>query len=308
MTDVSLIPFVCGVGASTLGAERGPLYYFDQGLDRTLQKAGIPATWAVNPYAHWSLPHGEAAHRNVAPRGDKSRYDIVHWHNQTLAENVREEIRKGRYAVTVGGDHSMAAGSLAGAKMALGPDATLGLIWVDAHPDLHTYESSGSKALHGMSMGTLTGLDNALSIEGVSYPVFNPENIIYAGLRDIDEGEILNAERLGIHLFSMTEFRSEGGAKLLHNKIAGLKERCDHILLSIDVDGFSDLLAPATGTVVPGGFMVDEILPELTALVASHSVPLIDLVEFNPTLPGAPQTYQLTLEILETLLLSRKSL
>ena len=302
MRHVSLIPFVCGAGASTAGAEHGSLYCFDHGLAEKLQAENISAKWAINPHEYWAGPYGQAAHANLSPHGSRARHDIVQWHNQTLAQNVVSEITHGNCVVTIGGDHSMAAGSLAGAKTGLKSGATLGLVWVDAHPDLHTFASSTSKAIHGMPMGTLTGLDSTVMIESCTYPVFKPENIIYAGLRSIDDGEIENAKKLGLNLLTMNELRHRGLAVTLQDQIDGLMNRCNHILLSIDLDGFSESLAPAVGTPVPGGFLMEEIMPTLSRLVQSHSVPLIDIVEFNPTLPGAEKTYQLIVEILLDLL------
>lgn len=308
MSDVSLIPFVCGAGASTAGSEHGPLYCYDHGLTEDLAKAGIPAAWAVNPYLHWNTHAGKHAHENLAPRGSQTRRDIVTWHTKKLAQNVADQIRKGHRVVTIGGDHSMAAGSLAGAQIALEPQATLGLVWVDAHTDLHTYESSESKALHGMPLGTLLGLDQELAVEDARYPVFQPENVIYVGLRSVDAGEVLNAQKLNLPIPSITDLRSSSLLENVRPKIERLKERCDHILLSIDLDGFSHLLAPAVGTPVPEGLLADEILPLLNDLMETHSVPLIDLVEFNPTLPGAAETYQFLADILTGLLSSaRKS-
>jgi arginase len=306
MRHVSLIPFVCGAGASTAGAEYGPLYCKDHGLAEKLQAEGIPAVWAVDPYQQWSGSYGKAAHAALPMRGSPERQDVVRWHIQELARTVADELRRGNRVVTIGGDHSLAAGSLAGAKTGLEPDATLGLVWVDAHPDLHTFSSSESKAIHGMPMGTLTGLDSTVAVDAGTYPVFQPGNIVYAGLRSIDEGEIENAAKLGLNLTTMDDLRRRGIAASLQEQIDGLMKRCDHILLSIDLDGFSDSLAPAVGTPVPGGFMMDEIMPTLARLVQHHSVPSIDIVEFNPTLPGAEKTYQLIVDILLDLL-PRKS-
>ena len=302
MRNVSLIPFVCGAGASKPGCEHGPLYAVEHSLIDSLHAAGIASGWAADPYQHWAGPYGQTAHAALPPRGSAERFEIVNWHNQALARNVVTELENGNRVVTIGGDHSMAAGSVAGARIALGEDATLGMVWVDAHADLHTMASSVSKALHGMPMGTLTGLDSTLAIDGCRYPVLLPENIIYAGLRDVDQGEFKNAETLGLILPMMKDLREQGIGATLQDRITDLMHRCDHIVLSIDLDGFSDALAPAVGTPVVDGFIVDEILPTLAGLIRSYSVPVIDIVEFNPTLYGADKTYRFMVDILTELL------
>lgn len=302
MKRVSLIPYVCGAGASTPGAEQGSLYTRAHGLSETLSENGIDAVWAVDPDSHWNGPYGRIAHENLPGRGTDGRLEIVSWHLRALAENVAAELSRGHRAVTLGGDHSMAAGSIAGAQYALGPDARLGLIWIDAHPDLHTYPSSVSKALHGMPMATLLGLDQTLAMGEPFGVTLKPENIIYAGLRDIDEGEIENAGKIGLKLCNITNLRQRGVATALQEAAMDLSARCDHIILSIDVDAFDPEYAPATGTQVPGGFLPDEILPVLAGIIRSYSVPLIDIVEFNPTLPGAEKTFDFITDMLKKLL------
>ncbi len=298
----SLIPFVCGAGASTPGAEFGPLYCYDQGLDQKLRHQGIDASWAFNPHLHWESEFGQSAHRDLPPRGHARRSEIVSWHLRNLAANVRNTVAQGYTAVTIGGDHSMAAASIAGLQLADSPVETIGLIWVDAHTDLHTFISSTSKALHGMPVGSLLGLDTTLSVPDTLYPVLKPENVLYAGLRDIDPEEIEHAKTLGIPIPSMEDLRRQGITELLTEKIAALKSRCTQIVLSIDLDAFSHEIAPSVGTMVPGGFFSHEIMPLLIDVVRTHEVPLIEVVEFNPTLSEPEKTYQLLVEILSGLL------
>lgn len=302
MRDVSLVPFVCGAGASLPGCEYGPIYCVEHGLSERLHDHGIVAEWSVDPHQHWSGPYGQAAQADLPARGSIERHEIVRWHNQALALNVAQELRNGRRVVTIGGDHSMAAGSISGAGIALGTNARIGVLWIDAHPDLHTAASSVSKALHGMPMGTILGLDQTLAVQGCAYPVIRPDNIIFAGLRDIDEGERRNAESLGLVLPSINDLRQMGIARYIQEQVTLLMHRCDHILLSIDLDGFSNDLTPAVGTPVSGGFLAHEIIPTLAGIVRSCSVPLIDIVEFNPTLHGAEKTYDFIVESLTALL------
>ena len=304
MRDISLIPFVCGAGGSTAGAERGPLYCFEHDLPAALRAEGISVDWQFDPHTHWAAPYGAQAHTALPVRGDPRRRETVQWHNQHLAQQVAAVIRNNQRAVTIGGDHSMAAGSMAGAQIALGPETVLGLVWVDAHTDLHTFASSTTKALHGMPVGSLLGLDDTLAIPGAKYPVFTPDNVVYVGLRDVDPGEILHAEKIGLPIPSIEDLRAAGLAASVQNKINALKKRCDHILLSIDLDAFAETLAPAVGTLVPGGFTFEEIIPILRKLVETHSVPLIEVVEFNPTLLGTEPTYALLTKILRELLKS----
>lgn len=302
MNPVSLIPYVCGAGASKAGAELGAVYCHEQGLTEKLHARGISAVWAADPETHWNGPYGQTAHVPLTALGTPERLETVSWHLHVLAENVAAELRQGNRVVTIGGDHSIAAGSIAGVQMAMGEETTIGVIWVDAHPDLHTVQSSVSKSLHGMPMGNLLGLDDTLLVPGVTVPVLRPENVLYLGLRDIDAGEIENAKSLGLNLLTMDDLRSGNIAAMVQDAVMQLSMRCDQIVLSLDLDGFSDDLAPATGTPVPGGFVPDEIIPVLSGIVRAYPVPLIEVVEFNPTLPGADKTYQFMIDLLAALL------
>ncbi len=298
----SLIPYVCGAGASIAGSELGALYAFDHGLQERLQDMGIDGHWLESPHTHWDAPQGRAAHGNIGERGSPQRLETVRFHTQLLADNVGKALNQGNRVLTIGGDHSLAAGSLAGARQALGAHETVGLIWVDAHPDIQTYATSVSKALHGMPMATLLGLDRTLAINNGLYPVFTPETLVYTGLRSIDAEEIENAELLGMTLVHLDETRAHGLTETISNQIEALKTNCDHILISMDLDSFSGTLAPAVGSPVRNGFLREEILPLLRQVIDTHSVPLIDLVEFNPTLAGAEKTYEFMLEIYRELL------
>lgn len=301
-SEFSLIPYACGAGASLAGSEYGSLYAFDHGLQQRLRDMGIDAEWLVSPHAHWDAPGGHDAHLTIGARGSPQRLDTVRHHIRLLAENVETAIKNRQRALVVGGDHSLSAASLAGARRALGADKRVGLIWVDAHPDIQTYETSVSKALHGTQMATLLGLDDTLRLDGYTYPAFTPETVVYTGLRSIDAEEVDNAARLGMKLAHLNETRAQGLKETLSGQIDALMNACDHILISIDLDSFSDALAPAVGSPVDDGFRKEEIIPLLHHVIDTHSVPLIDIVEFNPTLPGADKTYAFMLDLYRELL------
>lgn len=302
MCPVSLVPYVCGAGASTSGSELGAVYCQEHGLTEKLTERGIASEWAADARMHWNGPYGHTSHHNLLQQGSQERRETVLWHCHAIAENIAAELRAGNRVVAIGGDHSMAAGSISGVRLAMGPESRIGVIWVDAHPDLHTFASSISKALHGMPMGTLLGLDNTLAVPSACSPVIRAENLLYIGLRDIDEGERLNAAAQGVKLLSLDDLRQEDMGNIIQDAVTNLSMTCDHIVLSLDLDAFDPAYTPAVGTPVPGGFAPDEILPVLAGVVRGYSVPLIDIVEFNPTLPGAEKTYNFIVDMLAEIL------
>lgn len=302
MSHISLIPFVCGAGATTAGSELGSMYCYDHGLDNVLKKSGLAVSWHTNPHDTWQLPEGAAAHQDLKPRGHPDRFKTVSWHIAKLAEAVQATLSAGNIAVTIGGDHSMAAGSMAGAQLALGAQHRLGLVWIDAHADLHTYATSISKAYHGMPVGTLTGLDATLALPNVKYPLFLPQDILYAGQRDVEDAEYTHAQQLGIKFHEMADLRAGNMQATLSAALNRLVAECDYILLSVDLDAFCPELSPAVGTPVAKGFTKEEILPLLRDLYRTGKVPLIDVVEFNPSLSGAETTYHLLCDVLREIL------
>ena len=296
MRQVSLIPYVCGAGASTPGAEGGALYCFDHDMAEELRGRGLDAVWSADPKTAWSGPYGQVAHSNLPPRGTPERLEIVSWHLRSLAAQVETVTRGGGLAVTIGGDHSLAAGSVAGLRRALGPDARIGLLWIDAHTDINTEGTTISHALHGMPMATLLGIEQMMQIDDVSYPAIRPEDVFYFGLRDIDPGEYDNARDLGLQLMDIESLRAYGVAKAIREAGKALAA-CDAVVLSIDLDGFSTDQAPSVGTPVPGGFTFDEVVPMLADIVRLHPVALIDIVEFNPALDGADKTFRFMIDL-----------
>ncbi len=302
MSSVSLVPYVCGAGASLGGSELGAVYCQEHGLTEKLSARGIESAWAADAAMHWNGPYGQTSHNNLLQQGSQQRRETVLWHCHAIAENIAAELRAGHRVIAIGGDHSMAAGSISGVQLAMGPESRIGVIWVDAHPDLHTFTSSVSKALHGMPMATLLGLDDTLAVPSTCSPVIRPENLLYIGLRDIDDGERQNAASQGVKLLSMDDLRQQDMANIIQDAVTSLSVTCDHIVLSLDLDAFDPAYTPAVGTPVPGGFTPQEILPVLAGVVRGYSVPLIDIVEFNPTLPGAEKTYDFIVDMLAEIL------
>jgi arginase len=255
--------------------------------------------------------HGDKAVRNyneMRPASDSPHRGMknpraVSAVTQDLASKVYDQAKHGRMVLTLGGDHSIAIGTIAGTSKAirerLGKE--IAVIWVDAHADINTPEISESGNIHGMPVAFLTGLASSSS-EGIfdwlstptyfpTHPALSVSKLVYIGLRDVDRGEKQILRDHNIRAFSMHDIDRHGIGKVVEMALAHIGTDTP-IHLSFDVDALDPQWAPSTGTPVRGGLTlregdyIAECVHETGQLVA------MDLVEVNPSLEvaGASET------------------
>ena len=220
---------------------------------------------------------------------------------EDLAKKVYMQAKEGRMVLTLGGDHSIAIGTVAGTSKAIrertGRDVAV--IWVDAHADINTPETSESGNIHGMPVAFLTGLAKSdekemfgwLNEDFDAKPALSVTKLVYIGLRDVDRGEKQILREHGIRAFSMHDIDRHGIGRVLEMALAHISTDTP-IHLSFDVDALDPQWAPSTGTPVRGGLTlregdyIAECVHETGQLVA------MDLVEVNPSLEvaGASET------------------
>jgi len=214
-----------------------------------------------------------------------------------LSEQVYEHAREGRFVLTLGGDHSIAVGTIAGSLKAtrerLGRD--LAVIWVDAHADINTPETSDSGNIHGMPVAFLTGL--ATDKSDAPFGWLQPEHrldvrkLVYIGLRDVDRGEKQLLRDNGIKAFSMHDVDRHGIGKVVDMALEWIGNDIP-IHLSFDIDALDPMWAPSTGTAVRGGLTLREGDFIAECVHQTGNLVALDLVEVNPRLEqhGAEQT------------------
>ncbi|XP_020842727.1 arginase-1 isoform X1 [Phascolarctos cinereus] len=226
--------------------------------------------------------------------------------NEQLAEVVAEVKKDGRTSLLLGGDHSLAIGSISG-HAKVHPD--LCVIWVDAHSDINTPLTTTTGNLHGQPVSFLMKeLKGKMpDIPGFSWvtPCLSAKDIVYIGLRDVDPGEHRILKDLGIKFFSMTEVDKLGIAKVMEETLSyliGGKKRPIH--LSYDVDGLDPLTTPATGTPVPGGLTYREGLYITEEICRTGLLSGLDIMEVNPSLGKTPEEVNRTVNTAIALTLS----
>ena len=235
-----------------------------------------------------------------------------------LAQLVKKTKEAGHFPLILGGDHSIGIGSLAG-LLSVNPD--LGVIWVDAHADLHTPLTSSSGNMHGMPIGMLMNqltphslASSPMTIPGFdwladpSQPLLQPEQVIYVGLRDVDAAERQAIRQLGITAYTMHEIDKYGIGTVMELALTQLLK--DHpnrpLHVSYDIDAVDPVLAPATGTTVRGGLTYREAHYVAEAVAVSGNLTSAEIVELNPSLAdnqsGADETVELGLQIVTSLM------
>lgn len=198
---------------------------------------------------------------------------------EDLCTKVDEVVQKGNYPVVIGGDHSIAMGTISG--IAKHYD-NLGVIWYDAHGDLNIDESSPSGNIHGMPLRALIGdgHEDLVNIGGYKNKV-KVENIVLIGMRDLDEGEKEYIKKVGIKTYTMADIDRLGIGQVIEESLEHLKG-CDGIHLSLDVDALDPVETPGTGTTVPGGITYRESHYALELLHDSERITSFEIVEVNP--------------------------
>ncbi|KAI7775468.1 arginase [Diaporthe eres] len=218
-----------------------------------------------------------------------------------IADQVYSHASQGRLVLTLGGDHSIAVGTVGGTAKAIRErlNREVAVIWVDAHADINTPETSGSGNIHGMPVAFLTGLANEDKEEYFGWLEesnrLSLQKLVYIGLRDVDAGEKRILRENGIKAFSMFDIDRHGIGRVMEMALAHIGNDTP-IHLSFDVDALDPQWAPSTGTPVRGGLTLREGDYIAECVHETGNLIAMDLVEVNPSLvkgehdPGASET------------------
>ncbi|WVF67605.1 arginase [Kwoniella sp. CBS 6097] len=244
-----------------------------------------PSTSEGTAVVETQQDRGEVVQRLPDPDiGMMKKPRLVSAVNEKVAKQVGDIAKKGWLPLTLGGDHSLAMGTVAGTKSKY-PDACL--IWVDAHADINTPLTTESGNLHGCPVSFLLGLDGcdvAPFNEWLS-PCLKPEEIVFIGLRDIDDGEKRILRQNGIKAYTMHHVDKYGIGKVVEMALDHVNpNREKPVHLSFDVDALDPTVAPSTGTPVRGGLTFREGHYITEALAETGCLVSVDIMEVNPSL------------------------
>lgn len=230
---------------------------------------------------------------------DLKYLDAVVETSVNIAQAAERSFREGYLPLTIGGDHSLALGTVAATSKANGND--IGIIWIDAHADINTTETSPSGNIHGMPLAASVGEGNE-KLVNICYhgQKVNPRNCFILGARSVDDGEVEIMDRLGVNVWYMEEIREKGMGIILLELLELLKRRnIQDVHISYDIDSLDASQVPGTGTPVADGLWFDESEKLIQGILDTGMVRSVDFVEFNPIRDKEDKTLKASLRMLE---------
>jgi arginase len=276
---IRIIGVPMDLGASRRGVDMGPSALRVAGLQSRLKQLGRQ----VEDVGNVSVPQPEEQ-----PYGEKkARYlDEISQTCKGLAEMVRKTLDEDMVPLVLGGDHSIAIGTVAGAAAHFNKKGKrIGVIWLDAHGDMNTPESSPSGNVHGMPLATIMGYGppELTDLAGVK-PMIEPRNVALVGIRELDSKERRFAKESGVHVFTMRDVDERGMREVMAEALRFAGDDTAGIAVSLDMDFVDPSDAPGVGTPVRGGVTYREAHLALEMIADSHAMVSFELVEINPVI------------------------
>ncbi len=286
---ISILRVPFDLGAGTKGVDLGPYAILHAGLTRRISQLGMDSILEEELIPPQTTQSSTLYHA-------KNLEAVIHVNNK-LANKVSTIVENGHFPLILGGDHSIAIGTLAGLTQHF---SNLGVIWFDAHSDLNTEGTSPSGNIHGMSLAVALGRGHSDLVQIQGTGRINPKNVVIIGARQIDHGEKEFIRALGINCFTMQDIDRLGMGNVMEKALILLRDT-DGVHLSFDVDSLDPIEAPGTGTPVKGGVSYREAHFALELLHDSGLVTSAEFVEVNPSLDSDNKTAQLVVDFIATL-------
>lgn len=290
---VKIIGAPMDLGADRRGVDMGPSVVRIAGLNKKIRDLG----YEVEDLGNVTVKLAETSRK-----GDKNAKYLreVAEANEELAAMTYSVLQSGAMPVILGGDHSIAIGSVAGiSKYYRELGQRVGIIWIDAHLDMNTPETSPSGNIHGMPLAVLlgVGLPELTEIGGFSPKVY-PEDCVIIGARDVDSGERELARKLGVKVFSMSDLDELGMARAIEQAIEIASRNTIGFHATFDIDFVDPNYAPGVGTPVPGGGTYRESHLAMEKIFASGKALSIEVTEINAVLDTGNKTGELGTELI----------
>ncbi|SDY50305.1 arginase [Tindallia californiensis] len=291
---VSIVGVPMDLGQNRRGVDMGPSAMRYAGVRSRIEKLGHQVEDHGDLHIDFSEKKSSEKKTNLKNLMEVERV------NAMLAEKVSHIVEEGSFPLVLGGDHSIAIGTIAGVSKHY---ENLGVIWIDAHADLNTEDTSPSGNIHGMPLAASLGVGNE-SLTSLFYPKakVKPENVVMIGHRDLDQGERELVKAKGIKMYTMHEIDRMGMTKVIEESLTYLKGKTDGIHLSLDLDGLDPTDAPGVGTPVIGGISYREGHLAMEMLAETDLIVSAEFVEVNPILDEKNKTAQVAVALISSLL------
>ena len=276
---VNLIGFPMDLGADRRGVDMGPSAVSIANLQDKLEHLG----YKVIDSGDINIQIMEK--QKIANPKLKFLNEILRT-SKILASRIEKVLEKDQFPLCIGGDHSMALGTIAGISSYCRKNKLkMGVIWIDAHPDMNTDLTSPSGNIHGMPLAASLGIGNEQLVKFYGFsPKVKPENCALIGIRSIDILERELIKKLNIPIYTMSEIDKLGIHRVITRVLKHFKENVDHIHVSFDLDSVDPSIVPGVGTPVPGGLSYREAHLIMEAIAECGCMSSLEITEVNPIL------------------------
>ncbi|HLZ90566.1 MAG TPA: arginase [Candidatus Acidoferrum sp.] len=289
---IRIIGVPMDLGASRRGVDMGPSALRVAGLQARIKQLGhqVEDIGNISVKQPEEMSYGEKRAKYLAEIADACK---------DLAAIVEKTLDESMMPVVLGGDHSIAAGSLSGvAGHYKKKEKKIGLIWLDAHGDINTPDSSPSGNVHGMPLAAAMGYGAIELVELQGFrPKVEPQNISLVGIRDLDSQEKKLAKKSGVHVFTMRDIDERGMREVMSDALKYAMDDTDGISVSLDMDFVDPSDAPGVGTPVRGGVTYREAHLAMEMLADTEAMVSLEIVEINPVIDEHNRTALLGVEL-----------
>lgn len=285
--QIDIIGVPIDLGADRRGVDMGPSAIRYSMLQKKLEDLG----YQVRDEGNIEVPIAEMCRVS----NPKLKYiDCILPTSRRIAGAVATSVQAGHFPLVLGGDHSLSIGSVRGAARG----RKLGVIWIDAHADFNTVETTPSGNIHGMPLALLAGRGESSLVQlwDEPVPVIDPAHIAVIGARDLDQGEKANLTAAGVMVMGMEQIDRHGMVKVMERAIERASQGTDGIYLSLDMDSLDPEHAPGVGTPVPAGLSQRETHLACEMVAETGRLAGMDIVEVNPILDTQNRTAILAVE------------
>ncbi len=289
LAPVRIVGVACGAGAIDPRCAEGPAALRKDGLISRLLHAGMDAAWSA------TIP---------AP-AEVAALTVVSTVAEALAGRTEELVARGRKPVVLGGDHSCAIGTWKGIARAVSPRGPLGLIWIDAHMDAHTAQTSASGRLHGMPLACLLGVGDPRLTGIAGGTQLDPRRVCLVGVRSFETGEAALLRRLGVRVYFMHDVARRGLTAVMEDALAIAGSGGGSYGISLDLDALDPRDAPGVGSPVAGGIRGADLLRSLARFGRDPALAGLEITEYNPGRDRGGRTARLVAATIQALLAPR---
>jgi arginase len=288
--NIRIIGIPLDLGQTHRGVNMGPSAVRYAGLSNRLRELG----YTVNDIGNIQFPIRET----LFEKGKEFILPALIKANESIYVEAKKAIQDNTLPIFLGGDHSIAIGTIGG----ITDNTQKGIIWIDAHGDFNTPETSKSGNIHGMPLATLLGKGyNELVNLGRKGAKIIPKNVVLIGLRDIDPKEKEIIKSSGVTFFTMRDIDEQGISNVMYQTLKKLSH-IEEIHVSLDMDSIDPMVCPGVGTPVKGGLTYREAHLAMEIIADSKKLSSVDIVEINPMLDIHNKTAEIAVELIVSLM------